>query len=292
MTESASLYMIEHAVFTSDDGVNLVADIAGPSEAPAVILAHGGGQTRHSWSRVFDCLAGQGYRVINYDARGHGDSDWSPDHSYPMERRWQDMARIIADQEGPVSIVGASMGGGTALYGLSQAFRPDALVLVDIAPNAERSGMQRVRDFMASGLKGFASLEEAVEAVTAYNPARRRTSKTSGLRRNLRLKQDGRWYWHWDPGMLEIDIDEERALMAQTFDALHDASEVPVLLVRGLQSDVVTDQTVAEFRARIPSVEIVDVGGAGHMVAGDRNDAFNDAIVSFLDTHMPTPKYD
>ena len=279
--------MTERCEFIADDGVRLVADIAGPGDAPTIILAHGGGQTRHSWSKAFDRLAAQGYRVINFDARGHGESDWSVDNRYPLKRRWRDMEGLVSVQGTPVSIVGASMGGGTALYGLTQTFRPRALVLVDIAPNSERAGIQRVRDFMASGLGGFASLEEAADAVAAYNPARPRPHDTSGLRRNLRLRGDGRWYWHWDPGMVEIDIDEERAKMAHTFDGLQAAGDVPVLLVRGLESDVVTDRTVSDFRARIPHIEIADVRGAGHMVAGDRNDAFNEAILGFLARHMP-----
>ena len=197
------------------------------------------------------------------------------------------MEELITQQAGPVGIVGASMGGGTALFGVSAGFRPRALVLVDIAPNVARSGMQRVRDFMASGLEGFASLEEAADAVAAYNPSRPRPQNTSGLKRNLRQRPDGRWYWHWDPGMLDIDIDEERAKMARTFDSLGAGSAVPTLLVRGLQSDVVTEQTVEELRWRVPQMEIADVSGAGHMVAGDRNDAFNRAVIDFLIRHMP-----
>lgn len=273
--------------FFADDGVRLVGDVAGPEDGATVILAHGGGQTRHSWSRAFERLVERGYRVLNYDARGHGDSQWSPDNCYPIERRWADLEGIVAEQTGPVAVVGASMGGGTALFGVSRAFRPRALVLVDIAPQSERAGMQRVRDFMASGVEGFASIDEAADAVAAYNPARERPGNNSGLKRNLRQSGDGRWYWHWDPGMLNVDIDIERSKMAQTVEGLKAARTLPVLLVRGLQSDVVTDRTVTAFRAQIPDIEVVDVSGAGHMVAGDKNDAFNQAVLDFLYRHMP-----
>ncbi|WP_084399730.1 alpha/beta fold hydrolase [Henriciella aquimarina] len=282
--------MVERQVFTADDGVRLVADAAGHRDAPLVILAHGGGQTRHSWSGAFRRLAEHGYRVVNFDARGHGESDWSADHRYPMSRRWADMETIVNDSRqssAPVAIVGASMGGATALYGVSQEFRPNALILVDITPNSERAGMQRVRDFMAAGLKGFATLDDAADAVAAYNTSRPRPKDISGLKRNLRQHSDGRWYWHWDPGMVEIDIDQERALMARTFKGLEAAPELPLLLVRGLKSDVVTDSTVEEFRDRLPSLKVADVSGAGHMVAGDKNDAFLEAILGFLARHMP-----
>lgn len=140
---------------------------------------------------------------------------------------------------------------------------------------------------MASGLEGFSSLGEAADAVARYNPSRPRPGNVSGLRRNLRLRDDGRWYWHWDPGMIDLDIDEERARMAKTLDGLEAAPDLPVLLIRGLRSDVVTDRTVDEFKSRIPHIHVVDIGGAGHMVAGDRNDAFNDAIIRFLAEKMP-----
>ncbi|MEM5518328.1 alpha/beta hydrolase [Henriciella sp. AS95] len=281
--------MAEKRILDMDDGVQLVADVDGPPEGPVVVLAHGGGQTRHSWSGAFRKLVEKGYRVINFDARGHGNSDWSADNKYPLSRRWTDLEAII-HQMAPnksVAVVGASMGGGSALYGVSAGFRPSALILVDISPNAERAGMQRVVDFMKAGLGGFRSIDEAADAVAAYNHSRPRPKNVSGLKRNMRQSADGRWYWHWDPGMLDVNLDQERALMANTFWGLESAEGLPVLLVRGLNSDVVTDQTVEDFRARISSIEVADISGAGHMVAGDKNDAFNEAILRFLKRHMP-----
>ena len=289
--------------YRQDDGVRLVADVTGHPTGPRIILAHGGGQTRHSWAGAARHLADTGYRVINYDARGHGESDWSKDHKYSTARRWIDMRQILdasgagnaeigRTQSPPderVAIVGASMGGATALFGVSQGYRPDALILVDIAPNSNREGMERVRTFMASGLGGYATLDEAAEAVAAYNPSRPRPLGTTGLRKNLRRHANGRWYWHWDPGTIDVEIDAERQLMASTMDAIVQAKELPVLLVRGLQSEIVTDCTVAEFRSRLPRLEVADVGGAGHMVAGDRNDAFNSAVLEFLRRQLPLP---
>ncbi|MEX1148268.1 MAG: alpha/beta fold hydrolase, partial [Sphingomonadales bacterium] len=56
----------------ADSGVRLVGDVGGPPEGPAVVLMHGGGQTRHSWSGAMTALIDAGYRVVNFDARGHG----------------------------------------------------------------------------------------------------------------------------------------------------------------------------------------------------------------------------
>jgi pimeloyl-ACP methyl ester carboxylesterase len=272
----------EFVRYVASDGVNIVADVMGDPECPTIILAHGGGQTRFSWSGAMHHLAGAGFRVINYDARGHGQSDWSPDGKYPIDRRWADLSLITNSVREPLAVVGASMGGISALHGVSRGFRPNALVLVDISPNPDRAGMQRVRDFMASGLGGFATLQDAADAVAAYNPEREQPGKVDGLRKNLRQREDGRWYWHWDPEMVRLDIEQEHRAVLATMDGLRAAGDLPVLLVRGLQSDVVTDDALTEFKVRFPKLEAVEISGAGHMVAGDKNDVFNGAVVEFL----------
>ena len=269
------------------DGVTIVADVAGPENGPGVILAHGGGQTRFSWSAAANSLASAGYRTISYDARGHGESNWSPDNRYPIGRRWKDMEEIFRQVPGPCAVVGASMGAGSILYGVQQGFRPAAAVLVDMVPNAERAGMERVRSFMASGTKGFGSLEEVADAVAAYNPDRPRPSDTSGLLKNLRQREDSRYYWHWDPGMLDIDIETEHATLSSTLKVLKELPGLPLLLVRGMSSDVVPEGAARAFRREVPWAEVCDIDQAGHMVAGDRNDVFQEAVISFLGRQLP-----
>ena len=66
------------------------------------------------------------------------------------------------------------------------------------------------------------------------------------------------------------------------------ATTVPILLVRGGQSDLVTPESVREFQRLVPEAEFVDVAGTGHMVAGDDNDAFTDAVAEFLARHHPS----
>ncbi|MET0365484.1 MAG: alpha/beta hydrolase, partial [Sphingobium sp.] len=105
----------------------------------------------------------------------------------------------------------------------------------------------------------------------------------SGLARNLR-QREGRYFWHWDPRMLDADNQTVRQDRLLAFAA---GLTMPTLLVRGLASDVVSEEGVAEFRTLLPSLEVVDVAGAGHMVAGDRNDAFNLGVVQFLERHLP-----
>jgi pimeloyl-ACP methyl ester carboxylesterase len=276
---------LRHVV--SPDGVRLVAEDVGPQNGPAVILMHGGGQTRHSWSGAMHALARRGYRVINFDGRGHGDSDWSPVGAYELDDRVMDLRAVLEDVRGPFALVGASLGGATAIHAVAQGVDATAVVLVDIVPEAEPAGIQRIVSFMRANLDGFASLNEAADAVASYNPARPRSEDPSGLMRNLRLRDDGRLYWHWDPRITQDKPGTHHALVRRSAETMAQREDLAVLLVRGLGSDVVSDNGVAAFQALVPKLEIVDVAGAGHMVAGDRNDAFNTGVIGFLERQMP-----
>jgi non-heme chloroperoxidase len=99
--------------------------------------------------------------------------------------------------------------------------------------------------------------------------------------RNLRLRE-GRYYWHWDPRMFQ------QGRRPRDTDGLREAArnlKVPTLLVRGRLSDVLSQEGVDDFLQLVRHAEFADIAGADHMVAGDRNDAFNDAVFAFLERH-------
>ncbi len=267
-------------------GLSLAADVAGPKGAPTVVLGHGGGQTRHSWDKAEDQLAKAGYFAINYDLRGHGDSDWSPDGDYGVITRADDLAAVAAVGAKPLALVGASLGGITALAATCRGLDVAALVLVDIVPKMNPAGVAKIRGFMMAHPNGFASLEEAADAISAYYPDRPRPKDLSGLNKNLRLHPDGRYYWHWDLRMMTDQRADPSQLIAM-LDAADWTDRVPTLLVRGMKSDIVTDDGVEDLSRRIPKLEIADIRGAGHMVAGDKNDEFNGAVIEFLRRVMP-----
>lgn len=277
-------------VFTTPDGLSLVGDVGGRAGAPAVVLLHGGGQTRHSWSGAAQRLAAAGYFVINYDARGHGDSDWSPAGDYSIEALAADLRAVRGTIAGPAALVGASMGGITAFYAVGSGVPPvgQALVLVDITLRAAPAGVDKIRRFMLAHQDGFADLDEAARAVSAYNPERPRPRDPSGLLKNLRRRDDGRLYWHWDPRLLAVKPSSEPPSRVDALLGLCRQVTVPTLLVRGEHSDIVDDAGVAELRRLVPQTEVFEVAGAGHMVAGDRNDAFIAAVASFLEREFPS----
>jgi pimeloyl-ACP methyl ester carboxylesterase len=255
----------------------------GDPAGSVVLLLHGGGQTRHSWKRTGERLAASGRTAVALDARGHGDSGWHPSQDYSLDGFVSDLIEFVATLERPPVLVGASLGGITALVAAGEHPPLGAgLVLVDVVVRVQPEGVTRIRDFMTAAPHGFASLEEVADAIAAYNPGRRRPRSLDGLRKNVRQRADGRWYWHWDPAFIRIDdepqrhIDPERLRLAATH------VRIPTLVVRGVQSDVVSDAGLADMLELIPHAQTVDVQGAGHMVAGDDNDVFAERLEVFL----------
>lgn len=255
-----------------------------------VLLLHGGGQTRHAWDSTGERFARAGIRAISLDARGHGKSEWVQTGHYRFSHMADDLeviAEKVAAQHGSVVSVGASMGGLTTM--LLNERKPDlftANVFVDITPRMRESGVSRIMGFMAEkSADGFANVEEAADAIAAYMPHRPKPKNLSGLAKNLRQREDGRFYWHWDPAFASgpnsivadgqgIQDHFERGCMAVT---------CPTLLVRGAQSDLVDEENVAHFRSLIPHADYVDISNAGHMIVGDRNDVFTDTVLTYLE---------
>lgn len=276
-------------MFMTAEGMTLHGDVGGAVGAPTVVLMHGGGQTRRSWHGAAREFAAAGYHVINLDARGHGDSDWPDDGCYSLDVLARDTRGVIASLPGPVALVGASMGGVTALHLAASGLAPAvaAVVMVDIVPRVEQEGSDRIQAFMRAYPTGFASVEAAADAVAAYYPHRPRPSEPSGLQANLRKRPDGRLYWHWDPRLIDGPYALEPPDFSDPLLAASRSLRIPVMLVRGLRSDIVSDAGVEEFRGVIPHLEVCEIPQAGHMVAGDRNDVFNAATLGFLRRHLP-----
>ena len=271
--------------FRGHDAITLVGDEwnrdAGAGR-PTILMLHGGGQNRFSWKNTGEVLADHGFHVIALDARGHGDSDRSPSGVYTIDILTEDVLAVLAQIGRPVVLIGASMGGMTGI-GVAHRAGPEAvtkLILVDVVPRFESKGSFRIRDFMVRHVQGFETLDEAADAIAEYLPYRKRTRNLEGLKKNLR-RRDGRWHWHWDPAFVTQPGDDA---FVEIENLEREAIElrIPILLIRGRLSDVVSPEGVEDFLAKVPTAQFVELADAGHTAAGDDNDAFSDAVVDFV----------
>lgn len=276
---------------SATDGVQLVGDAWGEPGNPPALLLHGGGQTRHAWKGTAAVLARLGYHAVAVDLRGHGDSGWSADGSYVIDRFASDVRQMAAGFGRKPILIGASLGGIASLIAAGEAPQPiaRALVLVDVTPRIDPAGVSRIRGFMAAHIDdGFATLEDAANAIAEYLPHRRRPRSLDGLRKNLRLGSDGRYRWHYDPAFVHDPSRRTDGNREVRLTRAAQALDVPLLLVRGGSSELVSAEIAQEFVAKVPNARYVDVHGASHMVAGDVNDPFTDQVVAFLDG-LPPP---
>lgn len=275
----------------ADDGIVLATQRWQGERSPGLVFAHGFGQTRHAWQGAARSLNARGFDATTFDARGHGESEHVPRGDYHMEQFVADLLLVAHDAtpaggRAPV-LVGASMGGllGLVAAGESDPARPpfSALILVDITPRWETAGVERILGFMRAHPDGFADYEEAASAIEAYLPHRRERKTEAQLKPLLRQASDGRLRWHWDPALLDGVVQESERYQPRLFAAAARV-QVPVLLLSGTRSDVVSSHTVDEFLRLVPHARHVALTDATHMVAGDANDAFTREIASFMET--------
>ena len=278
-------------VFKVSEDREIIASEWGDSVNPLVIMLHGGGQTRHSWKGVAAKIADLGFHVIAHDLRGHGESFWDSDGDYTFDAHRDDLIKIIQKLGKKANLVGASLGGmiSLSLAGhVEESKHCSGLIMVDIGMRPNDEGSDRIVEFMRSGAKGFASVEEAADAVSGYLPHRERPKDISGLKKNLRLKEDGRYYWHWDPLFL-TDRTGMGEVREERFRQLENSAKritVPTLLVQGALSDILTNKEKEEFLNAVPHAKFAEIQQATHMVVGDKNDIFAEAIVDFLSEHI------
>lgn len=282
--------IIQHQIlkFQTAKDITIVGDAYGNPSNPPIILLHGGGQTRNSWKKTGEILATKGWYVIATDARGHGDSSWSKKGEYSFDYLRQDLIKIVKTLDKKPILIGASMGGICSLAALH--YYPDlakGLILVDVSPKIEKKGTDRIFAFMSAKPEGYRSLEEVAEAVRGYLPHRKNIGSLNGLKKNLRKLPNGNYGWHWDPAMLKVWQSKSNSVANKETEVFLTNAlinlVIPALLVRGGISDVVSLEIVEELKQIAPNLEYIDVAEAGHMVAGDSNHVFTNALIDFIE---------
>jgi pimeloyl-ACP methyl ester carboxylesterase len=270
--------------FLGHGKIAIAATEAGPDDGPLVLLAHGGGQTKRAWRKATDRLNAGGFRTVAIDLRGHGESGWAADAAYDLSDFARDILSVVDQLGRPPAFVGASLGGLAGLIAEGE-LRPGtfaSLTLVDVTPRMDPEGAGRIGAFMSRHVEdGFASLEEAAAVIGDYTANREKRGASEGLSHYLKQRADGRYRWHWDPAFMQAGT-VRFATAADRLERAARALRLPVQLVRGQKSELVSEEAAKAFLEFVPGARFDDIAGAGHMIVGDRNDAFSDAIWDFL----------
>ncbi len=253
----------------------------GPAEAPPVVLLHG--ITGHA--RVWDHLAERlvpGRRVLALDQRGHGDSDPAPDDDYRVGTMADDVAAFAGSLRlERFALLGHSMGGRIAIqYAAAHTARLDRLVIVDIGPDIELTGLQRVRDMMSKAPERIESEEWAVEYIRRANPLQDVDLLRHRVRHGLKRLPDGELTWKYAKGLRDM----MRAGRRDVVDLWEPLPRIPcpTLVVRGAESDILSAEVAKKMTGRLPDGRLVEIPGAGHTVPADRPDEFVGHVRAFL----------
>lgn len=259
----------------------------GQEGRPTLLLLHGFAQTCHSWDFVALALCDR-YRVIALDQRGHGDSQWAPDADYSLEAYVTDLEAVAEALDlRDFALVGLSMGGRNALtYAAHHGRRLRALVLVDSAPEMQRPGTQRIRRFVQAEDE-LDSIEDFVRRAHQYNPLRPIEQIRGSIVHNLRRLPNGRWTWKYDkalrsPGGRFRPNPEAVRRLWQAVESV----PCPALMVRGAQSNVVSQETAERVARLLPQGRLAVVEQAGHLVPGDNPAGFIRVLAQFLEEVM------
>ncbi len=256
----------------------------GCPDARPIVLLHGGHQSAHSWDLVSLHLA-QNYRVLALDQRGHGDSEWARDVTYSNHEMSLDAEAFIAAMhlEQPI-LVGHSMGGRNAMLLIRRGQAPlRAAVIVDVGPELSDQGKTAIAGFVR-GNQEFDNLEHFVRNVRQYDPYRPQEHIERTVKYNMLERADGKYISKCDPtprrlGIARPDGPQENVTLqeAATF-------KLPVLLVRGANSNILAADAAERFAAALPRGHLVTVPDCGHNVHGQNTKGFIQALNLFLDT--------
>ena len=257
----------------------------GAPEAPAILLLHGGHQSAHSWDLVSLHLARQ-YRVLALDQRGHGDSEWSRDVSYGNHEMSLDAEAFIQAMglRRPL-VMGHSMGGRNAM--LMTKRDPSwlrALAVVDIGPELSGRGREVILGFVNAN-EEFDNLDHFVANVRKYDPYRSREHIERTVKYNMLERADGKYVSKCDSNPRRLGVVRGQGPLENITLEEAGAFDLPVLIVRGANSNILAADAAERFRDALPCGTLVTVPDCGHNVHGQNTKGFIAAIEGFLAAH-------
>lgn len=281
---AAGLRVVEPAVpedrWVTVNGIRFHYLDWGNERLPGLVFLHGFAQQAHSWDFAALALRHR-FHAVSFDLRGHGDSGWSPDGLYSLERHVADVEALIPAAGLTSHVVcGLSMGGRIAyMYASRGPAGLRSLIVAEAAPETQEAGRRAVTDF-TSGASEFDTFEDIVARALAYNPRRTPEQARGSLRHSVRQRPDGKWSWKWDPALRQArspssyDPQEQWAALSRV--------RCPTLFVVGEQSGMVAQETLRRMVAAVPGSTVETIKNAGHLVAGDNPARFDAVVQRFL----------
>ncbi len=276
------------AAYTDRDvdvnGLKLHYQEWGDPSNPTILMVHGFGVSGHMFDE-FAARVSERFHLVALDQRGHGDSDWSAEGDYSR-------AAFVGDLEGfrqaleldSFILMGHSMGGLNAVnYATEYPAPVKALILVDVGPEAAKEGVDNIVRFTRG--PDELDFDEFVEMAHRFNPRRSIENIRERMRHRLRPTNNGKWTWKFDRRFRD-DRDALKVGSELSNDetwALFRSVRVPTLIVRGAESDVLTQEVAERTANEMPLAALVVVPEAGHSVPGDNPDDFASVVTRFLD---------
>jgi pimeloyl-ACP methyl ester carboxylesterase len=246
-----------------------------------ILFLHGGGLNAHTWDVVAVMLRDR-YHCIALDQRGHGDSEWSPGIDYGVETQVGDVEGFIAQLglKNPV-LVGQSMGGLNSMaYAIRHSDLLKGLVVVDVGPEINPAGTQRIREF--SSTPELDSPDAFLKRAVEFNPLRNPEVLRRSLFYNLRQLPNGKWSLKHDQRRASEEAWRITTAQRERLSSQVSRISCPTLIVRGGLSDVLSDEGAEKFAKSLPHARWVKVEQAGHNVQGDNPRGLLDVINPFL----------
>jgi pimeloyl-ACP methyl ester carboxylesterase len=280
--------------WTSADGLQLhYRDYSGTKSLPPVICIPGLTRNARDFSHVAERIA-QRRRVICVDLRGRGESEFADPETYTPVTYAADIAVLVAQLKIRRFVaIGTSLGGVvTMLLAAAKPGRIVGAVINDIGPVVEAAGLERIK----ANVGRAQSWPTWVHAARDLSEIQREIYPRYGLiewialaKRLFKVNAQGRVVPDYDPRIAEpLRADGPPADLWPIWQAMGD---VPVTLLRGALSDILSPATAKEMVKRLPSAKLVTVSDVGHAPALDEASAMRaiDALLKVVDERQPIP---
>ena len=280
----------ERADFLHVNGLRLMCRQWGRPGAAPIVLLHGLRGFSGTWRALAAALSDR-YRLIAFDQRGRGESDWDPDYNYYTDSYLADLEGVVDSLElERFGLLGHSMGGTTSyVYADRHPERLSALVIEDIAPGSSASGdgARRIVSEMQAMPASFSGWSKAREYWRKMRPTLNSAAIEQRVAESMTELPEGRIGWRYDAeGIRQTRVHPDSARMVD-LGPIVERIHTPTLVIHGERSDFCKSSVVQSMCARNPNIRSVRVANAGHYVHDDAPAEFIARVSEFLQAHAP-----